>query len=168
VAARHLKHFGFEPLVVCPKPKFPNLLRQLEWLDVPITAQAPPASAWHAYDVVLDGVFGFSFNASEGIRAPFDSLLMMLRNTTRPVAAIDVPSGWDVERGDTGLGARSPDLLVSLTAPKACAALYRGRHFVGGRFLPPGLASKYGLDGVMERYPGASQCFELRTDECAL
>jgi NAD(P)H-hydrate epimerase len=41
-----------------------------------------------------------------------------------------------VERGDvTGAGLR-PDVLVSLSAPKLCAARFEGAHFLGGRFVP--------------------------------
>jgi NAD(P)H-hydrate repair Nnr-like enzyme with NAD(P)H-hydrate epimerase domain len=35
-----------------------------------------------------------------------------------PLVSIDIPSGWDVEKGDIhGIGL-APDMLVSLTAPK--------------------------------------------------
>jgi NAD(P)H-hydrate epimerase len=39
----------------------------------------------------------------------------------------------------------SPDVLISLTAPKMSAKKFQGRHFVGGRFLPPAIAKKYGI-----------------------
>lgn len=40
-----------------------------------------------------------------------------------------------------------PDTLISLTAPKKAASLFRGRyHFLGGRFVPPGLERKYELN----------------------
>jgi len=145
VAARHLAHFGYTPVVVAPRTKFTNLVTQLEWLNAPVLKEAP--ADWSTFDVVLDGVFGFSFNASDGVRPPYDSMLKRLRTTAVPIAAIDVPSGWDVEKGDTlALGVAMPDTLISLTAPKRCAALFTGRkHFLGGRFLPPGLAAKVRL-----------------------
>jgi NAD(P)H-hydrate epimerase len=40
---------------------------------------------------------------------------------------------------------KTTDALVSLTTPKHCSKSYKGRHFVGGRFLPPRLAQKYGV-----------------------
>lgn len=45
---------------------------------------------------------------------------------------------WSVEAGDeSGEGLR-PDMLVSLTAPKACARQFAGsHHYLGGRFVPP-------------------------------
>ena len=77
------------------------------------------------------------------------------------VVSIDIPSGWDVEAGNTHSVGLEPDTLISLTAPKQCAAFFRGHHWLGGRFVPPGLAAKYGLGGVMARYRGAEQCARI-------
>lgn len=65
----------------------------------------------------------------------------------RPVVPFE---GWDVERGSVdGL---QPDTLISLTAPKNSATLFKGRHhFLGGRFVPPALERKYQLN--LPRYP---------------
>lgn len=74
---------------------------------------------------------------------------------------MDVPSGWNVDQGDVaGLGF-VPDVLVSLTTPKESARFFQGRHFVGGRFLPPKLAQKYNVQ--MPPYPGTSQVMEVTT-----
>lgn len=57
-----------------------------------------------------------------------------------PVTSVDAPSSWDIESGPpkSGLGSNfSPDVLVSLTAPKPLAQHFRGRHFVGGRWVSP-------------------------------
>lgn len=67
-----------------------------------------------------------------------------------PLVSIDVPSGWDVDCGDTLPRARGgglrPSMLVSLTAPKPCAAGFTGpHHWLGGRFVPPRLLLAYGL-----------------------
>lgn len=66
--------------------------------------------------------------------------------------------GWDVERGSVdGL---QPDMLISLTAPKKSALQFRGRyHFLGGRFVPPGLERKYGLN--LPQYPGTDCDLQL-------
>jgi NAD(P)H-hydrate epimerase len=61
--------------------------------------------------------------------------------------SVDIPSGWDVEKGPVEReiqgkeGAKVedtivPDVLISLTAPKLGVKGYRGRHFLGGRFVP--------------------------------
>ena len=56
--------------------------------------------------------------------------------------------GWDVESGPVeGVVQLTPDSLISLTAPKRCAAHFKGRnHFLGGRFVPEALAKKYALE----------------------
>ena len=77
------------------------------------------------------------------------------------MASIDIPSGWDVEQGDIrGLGLM-PNMLISLTAPKLCSKFFTGQnHYLGGRFLPPGLAKKYGLQGL-PAFKGTDQIVRL-------
>lgn len=69
-------------------------------------------------------------------------------------------SGWNVEEGDpNGL---QPQLLISLTAPKQCAKLFKGRyHYLGGRFVPRALEQKYDLQ--LPPYPGTDCVVELNT-----
>jgi hypothetical protein len=90
-----------------------------------------------AYDLILDGIFGFSF--SGGIRPPFDSVIATLNACQTPIVSIDIPSGWHVENGnESGVGLE-PRMLISLTAPKLCAKRFVGSgriHYVGGRFVP--------------------------------
>lgn len=66
--------------------------------------------------------------------------------------------GWDVEQGSAdGL---QPDTLISLTAPKKSASLFRGRyHFLGGRFVPPSLDRKYQLN--LPKYPDTDCVLQL-------
>jgi hypothetical protein len=70
------------------------------------------------------------------------------------VVSVDIPSGWDVENGPTvrdvdqkgeqkdaeggqyKVPALMPDVLISLTAPKLGVKAFKGRHFLGGRFVP--------------------------------
>lgn len=68
--------------------------------------------------------------------------------------------GWDVEKGDPdGI---QPELLISLTAPKECARLFKGHyHYLGGRFVPPTLAQRYKLN--LPPYPGTDCVVELQT-----
>lgn len=44
-----------------------------------------------AYNLVVDAIFGFSFKGA--VREPFGSILDVLKNTTVPLASIDIPSG---------------------------------------------------------------------------
>ena len=115
-----------------------GLVRQNQQLGTPFVASVDAADLERHYDVVVDAVFGFSFK-SGGIRAPFDTLLAALRSTKVPVAAIDIPSGWDVERGDVDHVGVRPAALISLTAPKLCARYLEPsvRHILAGRFVPP-------------------------------
>lgn len=77
--------------------------------------------------------------------------------------SIDIPSGWHVENGPTADDDDNhfqPALLVSLTAPKLCARHFHGQHhYLGGRFVPPGVAHKYALN--LPDYPGTVTCVRL-------
>lgn len=86
-------------------------------------------------DVVLDAIFGFSFKPP--VRAPFGDGLKLITKSNLPIVSVDIPSGWDVEKGkDTDVEeALDPDVLVSLTAPKEGSRKFTGRHFLGGRFV---------------------------------
>ena len=167
VAARHLFHFGYMPLIVYPKYNaekrlFRNLVSQCKALGIPIIPELNESDSRHSlntFDVILDAVFGFSFKPERGVRAPFDIPLRLMRDDgsgrfVPPVISVDIPSGWDINAGDVnGIGV-TPSALISLTAPKKFAQnLPSGvRHFLGGRFLPPDLAHEYGLAQVMELY----------------
>lgn len=151
-----------------------------------------------SFDFIVDAVFGFSFSGA--VRAPFDTVLAAMADSKLPLAAVDIPSGWDVERGPptavpvdaeghTGipLPALWPELLISLTAPKAGAAAFdewvtacskakaQGeslpnssqrvpQHWLGGRFLPRPLARQYDLLWL-PAYPGTQQAVRLTPTE---
>ena len=121
VAGRHLHHFGYTPHIYYPKRRaghvlYGQLVSQLEALGTPFLDELPPPDALNAtYSLVLDGMFGFSFQGD--LRAPFDAIIPALAQCTVPIASIDVPSGWDVDGGDlTGGAGLRPELLISLTA----------------------------------------------------
>lgn len=172
VAARHLYHFGYNPTICYPKrtdkPIYRGLVTQLESLAVPfVEAEELPDQLRISYDLVVDAMFGFSFHGNP--RPPFDVILQKMnvpsgKTATKagvpPIVAIDIPSGWHVEHGDVdGTGLR-PEMLVSLTAPKLCARSFTGpHHFLGGRFVPPGIATKYNLR--LPSYPGSAMCVRL-------
>eukprot|EP00928_Gymnodinium_smaydae_P096055 TRINITY_DN8397_c0_g2_i2.p1 TRINITY_DN8397_c0_g2~~TRINITY_DN8397_c0_g2_i2.p1 ORF type:complete len:247 (-),score=43.22 TRINITY_DN8397_c0_g2_i2:160-900(-) len=171
VAARHLHHFGYKPRVVYPKMEkvtasnelYRRLTVQLTQLAIPITDEWQPPAAGEV-DVILDTIFGFSFKGwrGEGKDAPFDSIIDFLgKSSPAPVVSVDIPSGWDVEKGPPTEGpALAPDMLISLTAPKMCAVHFKGRfHYLGGRFVPPSIVEKNQL--VLPQYPGAEQCVRL-------
>ena len=101
----------------------------------------PPSSetsslseALRSSDVILDAIFGFSFKGP--VRAPFDDVLRLIAGSRLPIVSVDIPSGWDVEKGNIEGVCLEPDVLVSLTAPKLGVKDYKRRHFLGGRFVP--------------------------------
>ena len=76
--------------------------------------------------------------------------------------AVDAPSSWNIEDGppDEGPGKGfMPEALISLTAPKPLVKWFKGRHFLGGRFLSPEMAEKYELD--LPKYEGLDQVVEV-------
>jgi len=107
----------------------------------PKLAETTLSTALAASDVVLDAIFGFSFKPP--VRAPFDVALPLISRAGLPIVSVDIPSGWDVERGDAGATDEEQnggivlysDVLVSLTAPKEGVRKFAGRHFLGGRFV---------------------------------
>ncbi|XP_057490280.1 pyridoxine/pyridoxamine 5'-phosphate oxidase 1, chloroplastic [Actinidia eriantha] len=172
VAARHLFHFGYKP-VVCypkrtPKPLYDGLITQLESLSVPfLSVEDLPMDLSNDFDILIDAMFGFSFRGAP--RPPFDDLIQrllslqnhdQLHQESPVVVSIDIPSGWHVEEGDISREGLKPDMLVSLTAPKLCAKRFCGpHHFLGGRFVPPSIVDKYKLQ--LPPYPGTSMCVRI-------
>ena len=73
------------------------------------------------------------------------------------MASVDIPSGWDVERGTTTPNALQPEVLISLSAPKLCAQAFGGTHYLGGRFLPDVLKAETGIP----EYEGSQQFMKL-------
>ncbi|PRW44444.1 pyridoxine pyridoxamine 5 -phosphate oxidase chloroplastic-like [Chlorella sorokiniana] len=166
VAARHLHHFGYQVTICYPKPTskplYDGLVTQCRSLGIPFMSAEELAAAplSSKYDVVLDAMFGFSFQGAP--RPPFDAIIEMLKPGAHPppVVAVDIPSGWNVEAGDESGGGLRPDMLVSLTAPKLCAKQFAGsHHYLGGRFVPPQIKEKYKLN--LPPYLGVSQCVRI-------
>lgn len=87
--------------------------------------------------IVLMSSIGFSFSGQ--VREPFPAVIQALQETKLPVTSVDAPSSWNIEDGPpaTGLGSSfMPTALVSLTAPKPLVKHFKGRHFIGGRYVP--------------------------------
>jgi len=161
VAARHLKLFGFHPIIYYPKrpakPLYLNLTKQCECMEIDFVEPCPTLSMIKAsMHLIVDALFGFSFVGPP--RPQFAQILTNIQESEVSICSIDVPSGWDVEKGNPdGL---QPDLLISLTAPKKCSSLFKGRyHWLGGRFVPASLQKKYELN--LPDYPGTDPCVLL-------
>ncbi|KAJ8982456.1 hypothetical protein NQ317_000414 [Molorchus minor] len=156
VCSRHLKLFGYKPVVYYPtktdKPLYNTLIHQCECMGITILKCLPEESTIDSqFGLLVDALFGFSFKPP--VRETFVPIINLMKNTKIPIASIDIPSGWDVEQGEPEEGGIKPELLISLTAPKKCAKKFDGlAHYLGGRFIPPRLEEKYALD--LPQYPG--------------
>eukprot|EP00095_Tigriopus_kingsejongensis_P009172 snap_masked-scaffold145_size311916-processed-gene-0.12 protein:Tk09172 transcript:snap_masked-scaffold145_size311916-processed-gene-0.12-mRNA-1 annotation:"GJ19543" len=163
VCARHLSLLGYEPVILYPKrtdkPLFHNLVVQCTKMGLEFLSDTPSQDSLDSdYGLIVDALFGFSFKPP--VRASFADLLTRLAQTRVPIASVDIPSGWDVERGDVHAVGLKPELLISLTAPKLCARHFQGRfHFLGGRFVPQAMQDKYALN--LPQYPGTATCVKL-------
>ncbi|KAI0883917.1 YjeF N-terminal domain-like protein [Annulohypoxylon maeteangense] len=164
VAARHLRHYGYSPTIYYPKRSknelYQRLAKQLEDLEVPFVDDFP--AAVNSADHIVDAVFGFSFSGE--VREPFPAVIRALEDTILPVTSVDAPSSWNIETGppESGLGSKfNPDYLISLTAPKPLVKYFKGRHFIGGRFVSPAIAKKY--DFEVPEYQGIDQIVEIGT-----
>ncbi|KUJ09868.1 YjeF N-terminal domain-like protein [Mollisia scopiformis] len=162
VAARHLWHYGYKPTVYYPKQSkndlYQRLSTQLKNLNVPFTEDFP--AALKESDHVVDAIFGFSFSGK--VREPFPAVIEALSSTSIPVTSVDAPSSWNIEDGPPSSGPGStfnPAVLVSLTAPKPLVKYFKGRHFIGGRFVSPDIQKKYDLD--LPDYEGIDQIVEV-------
>ncbi|KAF9161722.1 hypothetical protein DFQ26_004214 [Actinomortierella ambigua] len=159
VAARHLSMFGYKPVVYYPKrvdkPHNIGLMKQCQDLNIPFIEK--PEDGLADADLIVDAIFGFSFTGE--VRPPFGSVIEALKKTKLPIVSVDIPSAWDVEKGNIN-NSFHPEMLVSLTAPKEGARAFRGpHHFLGGRFISKKFDEKWGLN--LPEYPGTDQCVRL-------
>ncbi|KAL3232406.1 hypothetical protein RNJ44_04322 [Nakaseomyces bracarensis] len=159
VCARHLKLFGYNPVVFYPKRSertefYKQLLHQLNFFKIPVVPQGEDETRWLEYLkpektlCIVDAIFGFSFKPP--MREPFQSILSQLKKVENdiPIVSVDVPSGWDVDKGPLSEDSINPKVLVSLTVPKPCSNYLKEKssHYVGGRFIPRDFANKYGFE----------------------
>ncbi|XP_011191093.1 NAD(P)H-hydrate epimerase [Zeugodacus cucurbitae] len=163
VCARHLSLMKYEPTIYYPKktakPLYENLSHQCKSNGIPFLHSDPTLESTNDdFDLIIDALFGFSFKPP--VRETFIPITEILQNTKTPIASIDIPSGWDVEKGKIREEDFEPDLLISLTAPKLCAKLFKGKyHYLGGRFVPPTLQEKYQLN--LPAYIDCNLCLKL-------
>ncbi len=168
VAARHLQLFGYIPKVFYPiKTKgdlFKRLETQLRNFGIEFIDKFDDEEVLKT-NSIIDALFGFSFHPP--IRPPFDKVIDVLENNSiksdeekTPVISVDIPSSWDVDDGPNKTASKfHPEVLVSLTAPKPAAKFFKGRHFVGGRFVWKDLAEKWNVE--VPSYEGVDQVVEI-------
>lgn len=166
VAARHLHQYGVGVTLHFPRDTpasdehLKRLRLQCDAMGIARLALLPPPEQWATqFDVIVDGLFGFSFKSAGGVHPPFDATIAAVNAAAVgvPVVSLDIPSGWDVDSGNvSGLGIRC-DVLISLTAPKKCAQHLgtNAKHYIGGRFVPPAMAHQHALG--LPTFPGTQQ-----------
>ncbi|XP_067640533.1 NAD(P)H-hydrate epimerase isoform X1 [Eurosta solidaginis] len=163
VCARHLSLMQYKPTIYYPKPTpkelYENLTHQCKLNNIPILGSTPSLNETDVcYELIVDALFGFSFKPP--VRESFVPIVEILQNTKVPIASIDIPSGWNVEKGKLSEKDFEPELLISLTAPKLCASTFKGKHhYLGGRFVPYAMQEKYQLE--LPSYPGCELCVKL-------
>ena len=170
VCARHLKQFGYSPIVLYPKKQaaekdlYKRLILQCTHFSIPIHFESNGLLEDSSFDFIVDAIFGYSFSGKQGIREPFKTVIDTLKKpeNTVPIVSIDLPSGWDVDcenvKENEEIGLRC-NVIVSLPAPKKCTINFTGRHFVGGRFMPQSLLDKLNID--LPPYEGTKIIQEL-------
>lgn len=164
VASRHLKLFGFDPVVVCPKPGkgelFQRLIHQVKRHGITVRENLPQDLEDHA--IIVDAIFGFSYKPP--LRPEYADLLQRIASSGKKLVSVDIPSGWTVDEGppsDSTTPILHPDIFISLTAPKLCATkATNSKHFLAGRFVPNELESKYALN--IPVYPGVKGWQEIK------
>ena len=189
VAARWLAAFRYTPTVVLPRrsraqPALAEAaLAALAAAGVPVLAAVPPLAGGGA-DLLVDALFGFS--AAGAPREPYAAALDAMVAAQRrggngsaaaaaleatgdggssggggiPVVSVDIPSGWEVDGAVAG--ALRPEMLISLTAPKPCAAAFAGQHYIAGRFVPREVAREFGIEPLTELYAGSELVVRVR------
>jgi NAD(P)H-hydrate epimerase len=125
-------------------------------LGVPI-ADAPQGISGSA-DVLVDGLFGTGIRLP--LRDPAPAIIEAMNAASRPIVAIDVPSGMDADTGLGGQAAVRAAATVTLAAPKAglLGTPNAGRVFVADIGMPPALfgedrdslAALYALGDLVE------------------
>ncbi|XP_054727311.1 NAD(P)H-hydrate epimerase isoform X1 [Anastrepha obliqua] len=162
VCARHLSLMRYQPTIYYPKPTpkelYENLTHQCMRQSIPFLNTNPTLETTNeCFELIVDALFGFSFKPP--VREVFIPIMEILQKTNIPIASIDIPSGWDVEKGKLNEDFE-PELLISLTVPKLCASSFKGKyHYLGGRFVPPALQEKYQLH--LPEYPNCDLCVKL-------
>lgn len=145
VASRYLKENNFDVDIFYPKQNTKNelykrLVNQCENYGIKILKELN--SDYNEYDLILDAIFGFSFHGD--IREPFKNIIEKLGKVEDKVISVDVPSGFDVIKGNIN-NTFTPKYLISLTLPKLCSKDFKGEHYLGGRFVPTLLYEKLNI-----------------------
>ena len=152
VASRYLKEFGNDVEIYYPKknnknPLFGRLITQCENYDIKINEKILEKEEYEKIfeqcDIIVDALFGFSFKGE--IREPFKTVVGAMKKFENKIISVDIPSGFDIDKGNI-FETFIPKGLISLTLPKLCSKDFKGKHYLGGRFVPKKLFEKFKLN----------------------
>ena len=179
VCARHLKTFGWNPLVYYPNaekmyaknPYYKNLVTTLENMyDIEVIKTAVEKedlkALFEPYKWIVDSIFGFSFKPPIKQGHYLDVINALIETKKeftdkKEIISIDSPSGWDVDEGPKTEEYLDPDMLISLTYPKLCSKYLKPTAglYCGGRFISKKFASEFGI--IPLSYPDGGLVVQL-------
>lgn len=108
VSARHLKMMGFDVEIALLKettnPFFIRLIRTCSFNNIKVIKDLADfkedelGSKLSSYDLLIDSLLGFSYKPP--LREPFNTVINSLKLVNTKVLSVDIPSGWNVEKGN--------------------------------------------------------------------
>lgn len=149
-AARHLANWGAEIALLLAAPA--GTLRPLpkrQYDALRAAGLAREASDLHDFDLVLDGLLGFS---ARGVpRGAVAELIARANRSVAPILAIDLPSGLDPDSGTVEVDAIRAAVTVTLGLPKRGLLAAQARPYVGTLLLadigvPLSVYDRFGVD----------------------
>ncbi len=103
-----------------------------------------------SYCCILDGIFGYSFKGP--IKPELANVFDFLKETAIPIFSIDVPSGWDIEKGNI-YETFTPKANISLGCVKTSMEGYKGVHYFADHFMPRKLLASFGVTNPLYEDP---------------
>jgi ADP-dependent NAD(P)H-hydrate dehydratase / NAD(P)H-hydrate epimerase len=107
-------------------------------------------------DFVIDGLLGTGLNSP--VKGFYARVIGDVNNASKPVTAIDIPSGLNADSGQVMGAAVQTDLTITFGFPKIGQLVYPGAGLVG-RLVRIDIGIP---DGVAERLPGRYRLIEAR------
>ncbi len=153
VCARRLHNWGVSVSLVLSKPAdqltpIPahqmTILRQM---GIPVFS-ADQLAQLPAYDLIIDGVIGYSIKGSP--RGAAKEIIEWANQQLAPILALDTPSGLDLTSGRVHEPTIRAAATLTLALPKkglffSTARAYRGTLYLGDISVPPSLYQTPGL-----------------------
>jgi NAD(P)H-hydrate epimerase len=153
VAARHLSYFNhlfyidiilFNTYKDQHKQDLLKALTNFENVNIFYNKENEKKVIETEYDYILDCLFGFSFKGP--IRNEFLQIFEYLNKTITPIISVDVPSGWEIEKGNV-YNTFVPFANISLGTVKSCMKNFIGVHYFVNFFMPRKLLKEYKIEG---------------------